>query len=112
MVDQYIISLPHSEIISLLTVLRALVYLYELFLTHLCRMEFPPLSIGKTHFCFKGYWVIFFTFIKILTEYLKANSGDFDQTPRSWLRQITMQNINDCASIIYENMPVFHVKIQ
>ena len=34
----------------------------------LSKMEFPTLSIGPAHFCFKSCWVVFFILMKILIE--------------------------------------------
>ena len=41
-------------------------------------MEFPTI-----HYSFKCCWVVFFIFIEIQIEHLKANSRGPDQTPRS-----------------------------
>ena len=47
---------------------RTWLWVHNSLLTHLCRMDSPPLSIGTVHFCFKGCWVVFFIFIQILIE--------------------------------------------
>ena len=38
-------------------------------LTHLCKMNFPLLSIGPVHICFKSCWVVVFIFVQILIEH-------------------------------------------
>ena len=37
-------------------------------LPRLSLMEFPTLVIGSVYFCFKGCWVVFFSFIQSLKE--------------------------------------------
>ena len=45
--------------VQLLLILQAMVYpIYA-------EWNFPPLSIGTVHFCFKGCWVVAFTFVQI-----------------------------------------------
>ena len=43
--------------------------------------NFPFLSIGQVHFCFKGCWVVFSFLFKFSEELLFASSREPDQTP-------------------------------
>ena len=81
---------------------------FMIILNHLCLMEFPPLSIGRIHFEFKGCWVVIHNSLQFLNYSMQAEGGSAIpyQTPRSVasdlvLHCLSMSHLID-ARLTYE----------